>query len=138
MFNSNNLSIEPTDTQQVTTCTPTTKPQLQRRLISLHFQENINWWQGHIKYNKIRMRRYELAPFSNCFLILLPKKGQFIMKPMKMVSICQVRSGTIEWVLETIAGTSKRWKRQWQRVLALILLKHEQIQWVCPSSKQHL
>ena len=50
------------------------------------------------------------------------------MKQMKMVSICQVRSGTIEWVLETIVGTSKMWKRQRQRVFALILPEHEQIQ----------
>ena len=62
--NSNNLSTEPTDIQQATKSTLTTKPQLKRRLISRHIQENINWWQGHITYNKIRTRRYELTPFQ--------------------------------------------------------------------------
>ena len=62
--NSNNLSTEPTDTQQATTPTPTTKPQLQRKLISPHFQENINWSRGHVTYNKIRTRRYELSPLQ--------------------------------------------------------------------------
>lgn len=37
------------NTQQATTSTPPTKPQLQRRLTSPHFQENINWWRRHIK-----------------------------------------------------------------------------------------
>ena len=125
--NSNNLSPEPTDDQQATTPTPTKRPQLQLKLISPHFQENINWWRGHIKYNNIRTRRYELLLY-NCFLILLPKKGWSIMKPMKKVIFCQVRSDTIEWVLETITRTSKRWKRQRQSILALILPEHEQIQ----------
>ena len=121
----NNLSAEPTDTQQATT--PTTKPQLQRRLISPQFQESINWWQGHIKYNNIRTRNVDLL-LSNCFLTPLPRKGRSIMKQMKRVSIFQLCSGTIEWVFETIAGTWKTWKRQRQRALALILPEHEQIQ----------
>ena len=66
---------------------------------------------------------------------MLPKKGRSFMKQMERVSISQVCSWVIEWVLETTAKTWITSRKQRQRVLTLILLEPGQIQWVCPFPK---